>query len=201
MRERGIAPGLLVASPDLRDPNFAHSVVLMVQHDCEHSFGLVVNRPTGMRMADAGEPLRQSWPRGAAMPLLRGGPLEPRPGEPLGFLLHYPSAEADAAPRPSTATEASSGIVLYTVPTDAESLVRLEDEPTERLRFVVGYSSWGPGQLERELLAGAWRVADPDPHILFETPVDEIWEAAVRSIGIDPDALLPGSLVAGPEIH
>jgi putative transcriptional regulator len=52
-----------------------------------------------------------------------------------------------------------------------------------------------------ELLQGAWLVADADPRIIFDTPVHAIWEAAVRSIGIDPDSLLPGSLIAGPAVH
>ena len=196
MRERCIAPGLLVASPDLQDPNFSHSVVLMVQHDDESSFGLIVNRPAGLTLTDT-EAADPAWPRGGAhADLFRGGPLDPGPGEPLGFVLHYPS-DPDAGAAKSDAR----GIVLYTVPTDADSLVRLEVEEPSRLRFVVGYAQWGPGQLERELLAGAWLVADADPQIIFETPIEAIWEAAVRSIGIDPDSLLPGSLVAGPEIH
>jgi putative transcriptional regulator len=194
MRERCIAPGLLVASPDLRDPNFARSVVLMVQHDDESSFGLVVNRPAGLTLTDSGASGR-TWPRATHADLFRGGPLDPKPGEPLGFILHYPSEPSAGEADPSR------GIVLYTVPTDDASLARLELELPQRLRFVIGYSQWGPGQLERELLAGAWLVADADPQIIFETPIEAIWEAAVRSIGIDPDSLLPGSLVAGPEIH
>jgi putative transcriptional regulator len=203
MRDRGIAPGLLVASPDLRDPNFARSVVLMVQHDQNSSFGLVVNRPTGLRVADASESLQMLWSPSSPSQLFRGGPCDPGVDEPVGFALHYPSTLTDdsGSSEASEPGELSYGIVLYTVPPDPESLARLTAEVPERIRFMVGYSQWGPGQLETELLQGAWLVAEADPRIIFETPIDSIWEAAVRSIGIDPDALLPGSLVAGPEIH
>jgi putative transcriptional regulator len=200
MRDRGIAPGLLVASPDLRDPNFVRSVVLMVQHDESSSFGLVVNRPTGLRVADAQTSLHVDWPESSDAQLFRGGPVPPAQGDPLGFVLHYPSTAALGL-QPNPGDGSLGGIVLYTVPTDAESLARLEIEPSNRVRFVVGYAQWGPGQLEMELLQGAWLVADASPRIIFETPVEGIWEAAVRSIGINPDSLLPGSLVAGPEVH
>jgi putative transcriptional regulator len=201
MRDRGIAPGLLVASPDLRDPNFARSVVLMVQHDQNSSFGLVVNRPTGLRVADACESLQMLWSPSSPSELFRGGPCDPGVDEPVGFVLHYPSTPSDDSTESAEGGELSYGIVLYTVPPDPESLARLSTELPERMRFMIGYAQWGPGQLESELLQGAWLVAEADPRIIFETPIDSIWEAAVRSIGIDPDALLPGSLVAGPEIH
>jgi putative transcriptional regulator len=201
MSDRGIAPGLLVASPDLRDPNFARSVVLMIQHDENSSFGLVVNRPTGLRVAEAQESLQMLWSQSSPCEVFRGGPIDPGVDEPMGFALHYPSSPLSPGPTTEEPGELRYGIVLYTIPPDPDSLARLTTEIPERVRFVVGYAQWGPGQLEMELLQGAWLVAEADPRIIFETPIDSIWEAAVRSIGIDPDALLPGSLVAGPEIH
>jgi putative transcriptional regulator len=157
-----------------------------------------------MRVSEAQETLHMDWPDGSDAQLFRGGPCAPSPGEPLGFVLHFPStppADSSGEQLQKADELQEGGIVLYTVPPDPESLSRLESEPPGRVRFLVGYSRWGAGQLESELLQGAWLVADADPHIIFETPIDAIWEAAVRSIGIDPESLLPGSLVAGPEIH
>jgi putative transcriptional regulator len=65
----------------------------------------------------------------------------------------------------------------------------LEPKPPENARFVIGYSGWGPGQLEAELEASAWLISDVDRNMIFTTPPERMWETAIRRLGADPAAL------------
>jgi putative transcriptional regulator len=65
----------------------------------------------------------------------------------------------------------------------------LEPEPPPNARFVIGYSGWGPGQLEAELEASAWLISDVDPDLIFRIPAERMWETAIRRLGADPAAL------------
>ena len=65
----------------------------------------------------------------------------------------------------------------------------LEPSPPQLARLIVGYSGWGPGQLEEELQASAWLMSDIDRRMIFETPPDKMWEAAIRRLGADPATL------------
>ena len=69
----------------------------------------------------------------------------------------------------------------------------LEAEPAkaaeERARLLLGYAGWGPGQLDAELAASAWLTAPPEPRLVFDTPPGEMWERAIRGLGVDPMAL------------
>ena len=56
-------------------------------------------------------------------------------------------------------------------------------------RLIVGYSGWGPGQLESELESSSWLVSDIDQELIFNTPADRMWEAAIRRLGADPATL------------
>ena len=76
-------------------------------------------------------------------------------------------------------------------PHSAEQLLRrlLEPHPPSWSRLIVGYSGWGPGQLEAELEASSWLMSDIDRDLIFSTPADRLWEAAIRRLGADPAAL------------
>jgi putative transcriptional regulator len=72
----------------------------------------------------------------------------------------------------------------------------LEAEPERlgptRARLLLGYAGWGPGQLDSELADSAWLTTTADPDLVFETPAEEMWEAAIRTLGVDPMALTAG---------
>jgi putative transcriptional regulator len=79
------------------------------------------------------------------------------------------------------------GVSLSTSP---ELLRRLlEPNPPVDTRLIVGYSGWGPGQLEAELEESAWLLSDVDRDLLFATPAEQMWERAIRRLGADPAAL------------
>ena len=65
----------------------------------------------------------------------------------------------------------------------------LEPTPPARARLVIGYSGWGAGQLEAELEASAWLMSDVTRDLIFDTPPEKMWEAAIRRLGADPAAL------------
>jgi putative transcriptional regulator len=112
-----------------------------------------------------------------------GGPVEPQRswillGEEPGGL----------EPEPTTrGVQIADGLWLSTSPDLLHRL--LAPSPPPRTRFIVGYSGWGPGQLDAELEASAWLMSDVDAHLIFDTPPERMWEAALRRIGADPAAL------------
>ena len=83
-----------------------------------------------------------------------------------------------------------SGVYLSASP----SLVRrtLETAPDPGVRMVVGYAGWGAGQLDTELAESSWLMAPVDSDLIFSTPVDDMWEAAIRRLGAEP-SMLQGS--------
>ena len=91
---------------------------------------------------------------------------------------------------PEDSVDVGPGIV---VSTSNEQLRELAARPPRDLRFVMGYSGWGAGQLESELAEGTWLTADAQPDIVFHTRPEGMWEAAIGSLGINPTTLVPGS--------
>jgi putative transcriptional regulator len=150
----------LVAKPVLQDPNFRCAVIFLLAHNAEGAFGLVVNRP-----AEA---------EGLPWPLFAGGPC-PSPG--LLMLHGHPEwiEPSEDAPETREERELSPGIFSG----DASCLERAaqaEEGQTLRFRVLSGYAGWGGGQLESELSAGAWSVASATAALLFDTPVEELWD-------------------------
>ena len=83
-----------------------------------------------------------------------------------------------------------SGVYLSASP----ALVRrtLETAPDPSVRMVVGYAGWGAGQLEGELAEASWLLAPVESDLIFSTPVDDMWETAIRRLGAEP-SMLQGS--------
>lgn len=180
MTTRGIAPGLLLAMPQLEDPNFERSVVLMVEHTDHGSFGLIVNRPTSIQVREVMSSMDVAWTGHPDTVVWYGGPVMPG----TGWLLHSPtSGAADEG-----LITVAPGIALSSSP---EQLRELAAHPPPRLRFLMGYSGWGSAQLEGELATSSWLSAEATPELVFATPPDSMWQAAMHSLGIDPTSLVP----------
>ena len=169
---------LLLSMPQLQDPNFARTVVLLCEYNPDGAFGLVLNRPTNVA---ASEMVRLDPPvaGGNDMPLWIGGPVEPQRGWIL--LGEEPRAEFKLI---------REGLYLST----SQTLLRevLEARPAPRARVLAGYAGWGPGQLDEELAQSAWLLGDVDLDIVFDTSHDIMWETAIRRLGADPSALTTG---------
>jgi putative transcriptional regulator len=177
-----LAPGLLLAMPQLADPNFSRAVVLMIEHSEQGSFGLVINHPSPIRAAELLESLEMSWNGEESAVVWSGGPVSPS----TGWVLHEPVDIAQ--PGPGT-IEVTSTISLSTSP---ERLRAIASHPPRNIRLLLGYSNWGPGQLATEMARGAWLHTGADAGLVFGTPPDEIWGSAMHALGIDPRDLFTG---------
>jgi|SRR6186713_2157216 len=167
---------LLLSMPQLQDPNFTRTVVLLCEFNPEGAFGLVLNRPTEMA-ASTMVRLEPPIVGGNTMPLWVGGPVEPE----RGWIL------LGDEPAGSEFKLICDGLYLST----SVGLLRdvLESMPAPRARVLAGYAGWGPGQLDEELAQSAWLLGDVDLDIVFDTPADVMWETAIRRMGADPSAL------------
>jgi putative transcriptional regulator len=167
---------LLLSMPQMQDPNFSRTVVLLCEYGPDGAFGLVLNRPTEM---PASEMVRLEPPivRGNTMPLWIGGPVDPE----RGWILLSEEPEAVEFKLVCEGLYLSTSIVLLR---DV-----LEAQPAPRARVLAGYAGWGPGQLDEELAQSAWLMGDVDLDIVFDTAPDAMWETAIRRLGADPASL------------
>lgn len=177
-----VAPSLLLAMPQLQDPNFARSVVLLCEYGPEGAMGFVVNRPTGLRAAEAVslDPPAQG---DSGLELWTGGPVETH----RGFLLlgNDPDIEGSERIADGFHLTASLDVLRSLIETTPGELAR------QRCRLLLGYAGWGPGQLDAELAASAWLLAPIDSRLVFEADPEAMWEQAIRGLGVDPMALTP----------
>ena len=174
-----MAPSLLLSMPQLNDPNFRRTVVLLCEHASEGALGLVLNRPTGTPATSMVQ-LDPAPARDSGLPVWIGGPVEPQ----CGWIL------LGDEPTSFESIRVCDGLYLSS---SAELLrVLFEEGPPRRSRLLTGYAGWGPGQLDAELAASAWLTAGVELDLIFDTPAPEMWEAAIRRLGADPSALQMG---------
>ncbi len=172
-------PVLLLATPQVLDPFFRQSVVLLLQHSDEGSLGFIINRTTGIRVAEILDGLEIPWKGDAEESAFFGGPVQPH----LGTVLFHRSADSPISVDHETVTELVPGLLMTQ---HVGSLATLAAEPPGFLRFVLGYSGWGEGQLEEELERNDWLVAPPSDELLFAAAPEAIWSTALAGLGIDP---------------
>lgn len=168
---------LLIAPPHLADPNFAKAVVLIMQHNSEGAFGLVLNRPSTKGIDEVWEEHRGRKCRRQDR-LHVGGPV---PG-PL-LLLHGDPLAGDV--------EVVEGVYCCSHADDLEQRV---DEDGPPMRFYWGYSGWGEGQLEQELQIGSWLTTPAISEHVFHADGTELWDAVWDRIVDDtslPDGFTP----------
>ena len=162
----------LVAAPSLRDPNFRQTVVLLCEHGDEGALGVVVNRPTAMSVSEAlpQVPILE----GQRHVLFSGGPVQPNQ-----VMMLYRLEQL-----PENSHHVFDGVCLGG---DAGLVDRiLTTSPgREAFRAYIGYSGWGPGQLESEMQTGSWIPLPADPNIVFEKEPRLIWPDIVSTLGDD----------------
>ncbi len=180
---RDLTNTFLIAVPGLRDPGFSRTVVLICDHSKDGAFGLVINRI----LLSSFLPLRNSFDineLSTDMPVYYGGPVKPEQGYVLYESRHsyYPSIKIHDNLILTTARDVLSDIGSGKGP--------------EKFIFILGFSGWAPGQLERELMEDSWLIAPSDNRIIFDTPVNDRWTAAAALIGVDLKRLVcrPGSV-------
>ncbi len=166
---------LLIAMPAMADPNFSTTVTLICEHNEDGALGIVINRPLDLTLAGLFEQLdvEDPNPTAAARPVLMGGPVGPE----RGFVLHNPGNTFE------NSLEVSSDIHL-TLSRDVIDAMATGKGPEQSL-VALGYAGWEPGQLETEMLANSWLNVPASPDIVFDTPFNDRWMSAARTLGID----------------
>jgi len=182
------SPMLLLAMPQVLDPFFHHSVVLLIHHEEGGSFGFIVNRPTGIRVTEILQGMEVAWKGPERAVAYFGGPVQPS----LGTVLYTPRAEDPEA----VGNEVLPGIALTQ---NVGDLAELAAEPPERFRLFLGYAGWGAGQLVEEILRNDWLTAPVQSDLIFADDPEQVWAAALQSVGVDPAALPSWTPPAGGE--
>jgi len=176
-----LAPGFLVAAPILADPNFAGTVVLMVEHSEQGALGFVVNRVANANLRKVLERLGiGDTPLRNEVPVMLGGPVSTTTG-----WIVFEAQEKQ---------EEREDVLMVTdrlgVSASRQFLIdAVQSETSQRAMLVHGYAGWGPGQLEAELRQGVWIPVDLDARVLFDTEPDARWTAALSVLGIHPASL------------
>jgi Putative transcriptional regulator len=164
-------PGiLLIAEPFLKDPNFMRTVVFLCDHQEEGSFGFVINRVFGHTLNELMNDLDDM-----KLPVFYGGPVQM---DTIHFLHQYP----DLIPG---SYEVLDGIYWGGDFETAITLIKAGSIDTTKIRFFIGYSGWGSGQLNDELREKSWLTAEANRKIVFHRKADEIWKDSLRLLGGD----------------
>jgi putative transcriptional regulator len=185
-----LAPGFLIASPPLGDPNFDRTVVLLAIHGDDGALGFVVNRPAPLSL---GELLKIAGygEQGASneSTVYVGGPVQPSSGWILCVDPSLKDDEGGVIVVDDRIRITSSRSAFDALARDVEAQKPGEVD-LRRRTVLLGYSGWGPGQLEGEIAAGSWLPVPLDEGVLFDVDMEERWEQAYALLGIQPAAMM-----------
>lgn len=170
---------LLVAMPGMDDPRFSRAVVLLCQHNEDGAMGLLVNRLSDFRLSEILAQMQISDVRSdfPDRPVLAGGPVQTD----RGFVLHGGTVDWDSTLRINETLAVSTS-------RDVLEMIAAGKGPAQFL-LTLGFSGWGPGQLESELADNAWLTVPADDELLFDVPLDLRWQTANARLGVDPGQL------------
>lgn len=165
----------IIAMPGLMDENFNQAVTYICEHDENGTFGIIINRESDISLDDVMQQMKipyQSKNNDNA-PVYSGGPVQTN----RGFILHRPTGNWDSS-------LIVNDSVALTTSRDILEAIAGNTGPQDTI-IALGYAGWGPGQLEQEMAANTWLSCPAEEQIIFDTPVEERWQAAARLIGID----------------
>jgi putative transcriptional regulator len=174
-----LANHFLIAMPSMNDPIFGGTVVYICEHNEKGVLGVVINKPTDMTMdvlfdridLKVADGLRSSV---VNEPIMFGGPVQ----DDRGFVLHSPGG------RYSSSLSVTDD-VAFTTSIDVLEAVANGSGP-RRMLVSIGYAGWSPGQLEEEISRNGWLTVGADARVLFDLPIEERYNAAIKLLGIDP---------------
>jgi putative transcriptional regulator len=174
-------PVLLAAMPQIQDPFFNHGVVLLIDHQPEGSFGLIINRPTELTVREVLDGLELEWKGAEDVMTHFGGPVQPQ----MGTVLFHDETVGHRELGESS-IEILPGIRLTQHIGD---LAAIAAQPPSAFRLLLGYAGWGEGQLEQELERNDWLIAPLDAELLFSSDTEGVWNRVLDSLDIDPVSL------------
>ena len=155
----------LVAEPQMRDPRFKRTVILLVEHSAEGSLGFIINRKTHLTVADAFPELEEHITAGHA--LFFGGPVQPDR-----------AAYVYRTPQPADGQKVLDDVYWGSSAKEMKQL--LHDKREDALRIFIGYAGWGSGQLEFELSLGDWQLIPASVDYIFRQDAEHLWRLLNR---------------------
>lgn len=166
---------ILIAMPGMGDPRFDRAVIFLCSHSDEGAMGLILNKTApGLAIATLLEQLDIQMAEDLPFePVFFGGPVETG----RGFVLHSTEARDDPT------TLAIDADFAMTATLDILEDMATGEGPAQR-RMCLGYSGWGPGQIEQELQQNGWLVCDADAELVFGTDAGDMWEKALSRLGV-----------------
>lgn len=170
---------MLVARRSVGDPRFAESVILLITYGDEGAMGVIINRPTRIRLASALPKMKELRDRPERV--FVGGPVSP---DAVLLLIRARTKPDDAQP------VFENVYVSGSLKTLRKALG--QRGKTDRLRAYAGYAGWGPGQLDHEVERGDWLIGPADAAIVFEMPSADVWPKLIERFSVewaqrDPD--------------
>ncbi len=198
MTEYYQTPSLLVALPQMQDTNFAKTVILILDHNSDGAMGVIINRPSDIPLRDLITADEIDIP--PTVPGWFGGPVATDHGLILHNQPHDSKSTIVTADLSLSSSEyALKGLVNHALEYEEQKhnikaygvKTPLTYQVLYPFRFVIGYAGWGPKQLEEEVRLGGWLQIPMDYRLVFDTPWQETWEAAIGSLGFKPMDIVP----------
>jgi putative transcriptional regulator len=155
---------LLVASPEMADPNFARTVILVLRSDDDGTLGIILNRPTNLAPGTIFPELKDNIGLYTGN-LFRGGPIAPTR---LLYIVRGLAAATVGGP------EILDKVFLSIDDASLPDMVRLADG-TNDLRLYAGHAAWVPGQLQAEVGAGGWQLLPATAELVFDSEPGTLW--------------------------
>lgn len=165
----------LIAMPHMADTHFAQTVTYLIDHNENGAMGLVINKPSGLNLADVLEQLRPEQEPPAlcrSLPIFTGGPVQTD----RGFVLHPSGVHFQATLELGELGLSTSQDVLFAI---------ADGSGPDHYLITLGYAGWDAGQLEAELIDNAWLTCPADADILFDLPYDQRLDAAAARLGVN----------------
>ena len=174
----------LIAMPGMEDGTFARSVVYVCEHTERGALGLIINKPGDINLGDLFQKVDLPLDRKelSAQPVFHGGPLQTE----RGFVLHeaiFKDADKPTDPVYSSTMIIPGGLEM-TTSRDVLEAISTGSGP-RKVMISLGYSAWGEGQLESELIDNAWLTVEADARLIFDTPVDQRYTQALQLLGLE----------------
>jgi len=158
---------LLIAEPYLGDPNFERSVILLCEHTEKGSFGLVLNQLSNLKLNDAMDDIFMDFP------IYVGGPVEFN-------TLHYVHRLGELIP---DSVDLGEGLFWSGDFDTVKALINIGKIESKDIRFFVGYSGWGEGQLDAEMNRNSWVISETETDMVFDLSPEEFWRKVLRNMG------------------
>jgi putative transcriptional regulator len=176
----------LIAMPGLEDEGFSRSVIYMCEHSERGALGLIINKPSDISIQGLFDKVELPLRRDdlTQTPVFQGGPVQTE----RGFVLHESMMPGNESVYASTMS-IPGGLEMTT---SKDVLEALSTGAGPRKVFVsLGYSAWGEGQLESELLDNSWLTVAADLGVIFDTPVEERYDKALKLLGLESWMISP----------